>query len=293
LKSFPNLPYTVIVLFILSCTEDSLDLIDPDFFCNQSDTYVEIDKETCDNDPVSGRFNKVNGRIQSTVNTSLTTGVYITYGQSNSENSGELGYDVINEVYQFFNDTIYEYEDPSLGGTGSKGSVWGMVGDKLINNGVHDKVIFSMTGWGGKTLKELNSDCLYLYFVTQYHHLHKKFGKVDGILFHQGESNHKSLSGHQNYNKEFILFLQNLKRNGINSPLYLSQVSYCNNEIDDELLRIQNTLVKEINCVYKGPNTDLLIDSQYRLPDNCHFSMLGFEKFSDMWVESIINKSEN
>ena len=44
--------------------------------------------------------------------------------------------------------------------------------------------------------------------------------------------------------------------------------------------------------ILRGPNTDLLIEPQYRLIDNCHFSLLGYQQFSDMWVNCIINKSE-
>ena len=46
------------------------------------------------------------------------TGIYLTYGQSNSTNSGQFGYFVKNEVFQFLLGDTFVYEDPSLGVTG-------------------------------------------------------------------------------------------------------------------------------------------------------------------------------
>ena len=89
------------------------------------------------------------------IDISDNTGIYLTYGQSNSVNSGELGYMVKNDVYQFILGNTFDYIDPSLGGTGYGGSVWGMLGDKLIKQGFHDKVIFSNSGWGGTNIEQL------------------------------------------------------------------------------------------------------------------------------------------
>ena len=72
---------------------------------------------------------------ETTITVSDSTGIYITYGQSNALNSGQIGYDIKSEVYQFFKNKVYFYKDPSLGGGSGVidgGSVWGMVGDKLI-----------------------------------------------------------------------------------------------------------------------------------------------------------------
>ena len=83
-----------------------------------------------------------------------------------------------------------------------------------------------------------------------------------------------------------------LKNDGICSPFYLSLVSYCGDGVDSTLLNIQNNIIIDFENILRGPNTDLLIEPQYRLTDNCHFSLLGYQQFSDMWVNCIINKSE-
>jgi len=217
------------------------------------------------------------------------TGIYLTYGQSNSSNSGEFGYFVKNEVFQFLLGETFVYEDPSLGGVGGGGSVWGMVGDKLIENGIHEQVVFSNCGWGGKKIEELKEGHYFEYLVNNYNNLIKRFGRVDGILFHQGESDNSS-KGVENYYNHFSEFIINLKEQGVNIPVYLSRVSLCSEEypVNQDLTDIQNQLISDFDIIKQGPNTDLLSEKSDRLGDYCHFSLDGYDKFSDMWVESLI-----
>ena len=214
------------------------------------------------------------------------TGIYLTYGQSNSTNSGEYGYFVKNEVFQFLLGETFVYEDPSLGVTGSGGSVWGMVGDKLIENGIHEQVVFSNCGWGGTKIENLKEGHYFEYLVNNYNNLIKKFGRVDGILFHQGEGNNSS-EGIKNYYNDFSEFISNLNDRGINIPIYLSRVSLCGEKkpINNKLTNIQNQLIEDFDMIKEGPNTDLLSKKSERLKDYCHFSLEGYDKFSDMWVE--------
>ncbi len=226
---------------------------------------------------------------ETAIKISDSTGVYITYGQSNAVSSGQIGYDVKSEVYQFFKNKVYVYKDPSLGcasGVKDGGSVWGMVGDKLIERSVHDKVIFSNCGYTGRKLEELNKGYFFDYLLSVYKELSKEFGRVDGILYHQGESNNGQS---ENYYDDFVEFIEKLRENKISAPVYLSRVSYCGYHLpkDEKLIKIQNRLIKDLEQVFEGPNTDVLDKKEYRLPDYCHFSLLGFDAFADMWVASI------
>lgn len=219
------------------------------------------------------------------------TGIFLTFGQSNSVNEGQIGYEVENEVYQFLDNKAYIYKDPSLGGTGEGGSVWGMVGDKLINQRIYDKVIFSNNGWQGKSLEELIKPPYFSYLVNSYLQLKNKYGRVDAILYHQGEINHSIKYGHEHYYADFKTLIKKVKDEGIEIPIYLSRTSICDTESDSTLIEVQNKIIRDFDVVKEGPNTDLLFEKKYRLPDNCHFSMLGFERFSDMWVRSLDNRN--
>ena len=216
-----------------------------------------------------------------------TTGIYLTYGQSNAANHGQIGYEVKYEVYQYLKGKTYIYKDPSLGATGNDGSVWGMVGDKLIKSNMHKKVIFSNNGFGGRRIEDLNKEPYLNHLIKNYNQLLRDYGRVDAILFHQGEINHSNKYGNSNYYKEFKILVDKLKAQGIIIPIYLSRTSICNNDSDAGLIEIQNKIIKDMDIVFPGPNTDLLSEKKFRLPDNCHFSLLGYEKFSDMWVISL------
>lgn len=217
-------------------------------------------------------------------------GVYIAYGQSNSANFGEPGYVVRGPVYSFLDGTTYAYEDPALGAGGIGGSVWGRVGDRLIEAGHHDAVVFATTGFPSKTIAQLGDGYYYDYFRRQYEGLVAAYGKVDGILFHQGEENHRDRSN-ADYEADFSRFLERLRGEGITAPFYLSQASYCANSVDSGLNAAQDRIIRTRAGVLRGPDTDLLTDDCYRR-DQCHFSAQGLDAFAAQWVEAIAAKSE-
>lgn len=218
--------------------------------------------------------------------------VFVTYGQSNSSSHGQIGYEVQSDVFMVHQGKVYEYEDPGLGGTGRGGSVWGMVGDKLINATNHERVFFTISGVGGLTIEQLTEGNFFEYFMEEMMTTKHKFGKIDGILLHQGESNHSMApAGSDGYFATFHRLVSKI-RDETDAPIFLSQASLCGGGSDPVLIGIQDDLITELGGVYRGPNTDSLEHSKYRLPDGCHFSMLGLDKFSDLWVRSIIEKSE-
>ena len=60
------------------------------------------------------RYNKTSDKVYKKIDPLLNTGVFISYGQSNSENCGEIGYYVVNEVFQFFNDSTFIKLKPTI-----------------------------------------------------------------------------------------------------------------------------------------------------------------------------------
>ena len=88
-------------------------------------------------------------------------------------------------------------------------------------------------------------------------------------------------------------FIAKMKKDSINSKFFLSQASYCGfeNGIDYELLNIQDSIIKTFDFIFRGPNTDSLTNSIFRLDDECHFSLLGYDKFSDLWLKYYTNIS--
>ena len=241
-----------------------------------------------------GRFFDESDRTPVSVSATNSTGIYLTYGQSNSANSGEFDDKVYEHVFQYFLDHVYLYEDPSLGTTGSGGSVWGKVGHLLVENGAHDQVIFANAGWGGLSIRELKGGQYLRYLVFNYRSLVQRFGRVDAILFHQGESdndpNRPDLA--DEYEFHFREMLANLHDMGVNIPIYLSRVSHCgtNRPSNNDLINVQNKLINEIEYVYDGPNTDLLTARNMRRSDYCHFSIEGNEKHAQQWFSHLAQR---
>ena len=114
----------------------------------------------------------------------------------------------------------------------------------------------------------------------------KKFEKVDGILFHHGEANRKNT---KYYWKSFMTFMDSVQSID-DVPIYLSQASYCNGKRNNELLKIQDSLIISNENILRGPNTDVL-GTEYR-HDDCHFNHEGLHKLSDLWERAIIESAE-
>ncbi|HLV18479.1 MAG TPA: sialate O-acetylesterase [Pseudomonas sp.] len=237
------------------------------------------------------RFTDASGRTP--VQDANTRGyaIFLTYGQSNAGNSGQIGYVPGRQVLNFHDGVLYRYEDPALGGQGRQGSVWGRVGDRLVSRDAYPGVVFALAGANGKTLEQLSQPPHYDHLLRQYAALQRHFGHVDAILLHQGEANHRHRQG-GDYRRAFLAFERQLRRDGIQVPLYLAQASYCGNSVDPALLAVQDQLIRELPGVLRGPNTDTLIAPRYRLPDRCHFSAEGLDAAAALWVQSFLAASE-
>jgi hypothetical protein len=243
---------------------------------------------------LSYRDHDTAGRSRVEPDTAASTGVYLVYGQSNASNSGQLGYEVHGDVLQAFEGSFYRYRDPALGGNGGNGSVWGMLGDRLIDSGQHRQVVFAVASIGGITLEQMLEGQLYNYLVHCHRQLMARFGRVDGLLFHQGEYNHRLHSGNNDYYRHFVELLEHLRRDGVSSPVYLSQTTRCGiRSSDTALLDIQDRLIRDHPGVRRGPNSDLLSDPVFRLPDKCHFSLEGNRRLAELWHRCLLRPSED
>ncbi len=212
--------------------------------------------------------------------------VFMTYGQSNAANFGGGTYLPKHDVVNFYENATYAYEDPALGGDGREASVWGRVGDKLIEAGHAERVVFALAGAGGRTAGQLATGEEYDYFAESYRALEEAYGKVDAILFHQGESNHRAFTG-GDYTAQFEQLKKRMRTDGIGANFYLSRASFCGSTIDVELLRKQTEFIAPDEGIYAGPNTDLLSDEIFRADFECHFSAEGLAAVADMWVDTL------
>ena len=265
----------------------SLIIIIPIFFIGFYTGHKIYQPEIHNYKEYGGRFFNIEGTNKKSIKVDERTGIFITYGQSNSANHGLVSLNNYPNVYQFFLGDVYEYKNPSLGTTGLRDSVWGLVGKKLVDQNIFSQVVFANTGWGGRSINELKTGHFLDYFIYTYNQLFNHFNRVDGILYHQGESDNNPDKINLYY-ANFYEFVKTLNDNGIKVPIYLSQASYCTPAlpVNKSLTDIQRKLITDHDYIFEGPNTDLLTDTKFRF-DQCHFSEEGNDKFADMWVESL------
>ncbi|NDC77650.1 MAG: hypothetical protein EBZ67_07240 [Chitinophagia bacterium] len=154
-------------------------------------------------------------------------------------------------------------------------------------------VVFAVASIGAITLEQMLEGQLYNYLLHSHRQLIARFGRVDGLLFHQGEYNHRLQSGNKRYYGHFVELLAHLRRDGVTAPVYLSQTTRCGTRGSDTvLLDIQDRLIRDLPGVKRGPNSDLLSDPVFRLPDRCHFSLEGNRRLAALWQQCLRRSSE-
>lgn len=117
-----------------------------------------------------------------------------------------------------------------LGAVCDRSCPYSEIGAQLLDSGKYDQVVFATAGKPTSTLKEIsgpNGNGVFEKLVETYLSMREKYGKVDGVLFHQGESDTGNAAA---YAATFKEFLGNLKENGIEAPdlkIYVSVATLC------------------------------------------------------------------
>jgi len=224
------------------------------------------------------------------------TAVILAMGQSNAANSGEGLYKVKNKVFNIFQGNCYIADDPLLDATGVRGAVWGRVADKLINEGLYDKVFIKSIAVGGSPMVSWTQHGKGRvhgnYFVRILNAIDelKILGlDVTHILWHQGEQDTSFGTTTKNYKEMFLNMLDGIrKKGGVKSPIYIARASSCQGRSSRKVIAAQNELIEQYDDILQGPNTDLINDSKYRIDGGCHFSKTGLALHANKWYESIV-----
>eukprot|EP00729_Bicosta_minor_P019935 gene19935-22064_t len=259
----------------------------------------------------------------------LRVGIFVAYGQSNSDCFGELGYRTQHpaRVLQYYNHQTYELTEPGmLGATGRAGCAWSRLGDRLINdpNNNYNAVIFATCGVGGAAIHELVPGATtystltrpYDHLVQTIHELQEQYGHVDGILYHQGESN--NADGDPSFTSAVFANTTNCNPDAHGTiAMYVSQATICGGDADSELAHEQHVVgrigsssaggwmaaagvntglmtgrgggdrgkgLESALVIRPGPNTDSL-GFEYR-HDQCHFNMQGLDNVARLWHDA-------
>lgn len=213
--------------------------------------------------------------------------VALVFGQSNAANYGETAQAARGAVYNFYQGKLYRARDPLLGGGGTGGSVWTRLGDRLIEHGLYEAVVFLSLGltsteiarWGptGDRHPAL------LEAVTA---LRQRGLTPTHLLWHQGEADAYHKTSKAAYQKSFRDMVASLRAHGVSAPIFISIASRCKTNRGEATIReAQRELIDPARNLYAGPDTDTL-GFEYRY-DGCHFTHEGLDKASDLWLASL------
>jgi hypothetical protein len=213
--------------------------------------------------------------------------VAIAFGQSNSANLGDVLHTGAPGVYNFYDGKLYKAQDPLIGADGKGGSVWTLLGNKLVAAKRYDAVVLVSLGVGTTEVERWLPDGDLLPNVQKAIRQLKSCGLTPTHLFwHQGETDGRLRTSTKLYISEFLEMLSAIRKMGVTAPIYVCRASRCAKQPPITSVRqAQLELVHEAQGIRAGPDTDAL-GLEYR-HDGCHLSDKGQEKFADLWMEKL------
>lgn len=216
--------------------------------------------------------------------------VLFAFGQSNAGNHGETKYKThSNHVFTYFYNKCYKTSDPILGSTGFKGSIWGRLGDLIIENTDFDNVYIINMGISSSSILEWSNGSVGDYLTQYLSYLKNKGITIDFFLWQQGETDRNENLSNIEYIKHFDILQNNINEYFPTAQFIIAQSTFCFKQTYDntDLGKVFEYISNNNSNVFLGPNTDLLNSKSDRY-SSCHFSEKGLEKSSKMWFESII-----
>lgn len=213
------------------------------------------------------------------------TVIAFVFGQSNSANhGGEKYFSKTNQVYNYWNGKFYKAADPLLGATGSLGNVWTNVGNKLIEEGLADKVVLIAAGVGASSITDWqNNGRLNGMLSERIKEAKASSLAINYFLWHQGE-NDNALDPRL-YRAGLDQVIDLTKQYFPASQFYVAQASRCRTAPPSMKIQEAQKDVTQRENVFLGPNTDEIdLDDRY---DECHFSGRGLERHANGWIQAL------
>lgn len=219
------------------------------------------------------------------------TAVIVILGQSNAANHGAGRYAAKHRVDNFniYDGKCYHAEDPLLGASGDGGNFATRLGDKLIEDGLFDRVILAPIGMGGTTVEQWADEGMFNRRIpVVIRRLYDAGLTADFILWHQGEGNPgMGDRGGRQYRKNLLEVVQTFRRYGVDAPFFVALATLCGgpHQNAENIRAGQSGAVDPSARIYQGPDTDI-IGTEHRW-DKCHFDETGLGLAATLWLEVI------
>jgi hypothetical protein len=223
------------------------------------------------------------------------TMVALALGQSNTGNHGETLYRPMRTVINFYRGRCYRAEDPLLGPTGDRGSVWSRLGDLLVNAGMYDRVIIVPIGVGSTAIADwVPGGYLHARVTNAIEETRRSGLAITHVFWIQGGSEKRSdgdTAVKERYKKDFLSLVQAMRNRGVTAPVYVAIGSIGVDGFKPDIQRAQRELVDTAKGILAGPDTDSLHALKENRWEIVHFSPLGLDRCARAWLDAI-RKSE-
>lgn len=222
-------------------------------------------------------------------------GIFFAIGQSNAANAGAIRHRSRRPVYSwnFLDMRCHPAADPLPGSGGFGGSVWSRLGDRLIEEGLFDRVLFVPVALGGTHIVEwLPGGPCYRRVALALARLRRALGRPDlrftAALWAQGETDGNATQmPAETYRAYLNDVIAGLRQEGVSAPVFVARSTRATaspgTERNCSAIRAgQAAVVDEAAGIFAGPDTDALIGEDRF--EGYHFSVTGLEKCADLWL---------
>lgn len=214
--------------------------------------------------------------------------VGLILGQSNAANYGETRHHAKPGVWSFDQGRLLPAADPLPGADGSGGSVWTRLGDRLLDSGHYDRVIWASRAIGGSAIAQwVPGGDLYDRIPPTIAQLQAANLAPTHVLWHQGEADAYTWNTPPaQYQQHFRRLVQALRELGVTAPIYICVATRFAELSGHEPLRSAQRELARDPGIELGPDTDTL-GLEYRY-DGAHFSTAGLDRFADLWFRCLL-----
>jgi hypothetical protein len=220
------------------------------------------------------------------------TAVIVFIGQSLSVNSVlPTGYVPLNaniDQLNIWDGKFYKAKDPLLGVNGTGGSWLLRMADKLINDGVYDRVIMVPMGVGNTRVGQWSDPTLEPYLFNRINTVGLRMRDAGlpctAIMWGQGESDTRANTSQASYAANLQKVIAEFNRAIPGCPVLVAKEAYYYGNTNAGILAAQASVVNN-STVFAGENVELISSSgRY---DNTHLNAVGAEQRATLAVAAL------
>ena len=179
-------------------------------------------------------------------------------------------------VYAVHEGRCYAISGPLPGGEGDGTSMWTLLADKIIGQGLADSVILAPAVVGGTVIEA---------FARGGHHHEKVLAAATDLmrltmptafLWQHGETDGQRGTPEAYYRTYFDSMVAGLRSIGFKGPVLAAKSTRCRPTYSPAVRAVQEG----------GPDTDVLADL-FR-SDGCHLNAMGRNAAADLWLQALV-----